>query len=320
MKKNELTEEIQSALMSVEGSVIRDKSMAELTWFRVGGQAPVIFQPANEEDLINFMKQIPKEIPIFTLGFGSNILVREGGPSGIVIRLSGKGFASIKEEGKNRVRAGTAVPDRKLATETAKLGIGGFEFFAGIPGSLGGAIRMNAGAHGKETKDRVIEVRAIDRDGSVCTLSNSDLGFSYRHSNVSESLIFTSVLLEGYQANSDTINREMKNVVEYREKHQPIKTKTSGSTFKNPSGSSAWRLIESAGCRGLQCGAAKVSEMHCNFLENTGSASAAELEQLGETIRERVFADSGILLEWEIKRIGKFQGGEEVREFSGKNA
>ena len=145
----------------------------------------------------------------------------------------------------------------------------------------------------------------IDRDGSICTLSNSDLGFSYRHSNASENLIFTSVLLEGYQAKSDTINREMKNVVEYREKNQPIRSKTSGSTFKNPSGSSAWRLIESAGCRGLQCGAAKVSEMHCNFLENTGHASATDLEQLGENIRKRVFADSGILLEWEIKRIGE---------------
>ena len=317
MKKFELTEEIQNTLKNVEGQVIRGKSMSELTWFRVGGEASVIFQPADESDLRNFLKLLPHNIPIFTLGFGSNLLVREGGPSGIVIRLSGKGFGSITAEGNSRVRVGTAVPDRKLATETAKLGIGGFDFFAGIPGSIGGAIKMNAGAHGTETKDRVIEVRAIDRSGEFKILSNDELGFSYRYSNTPEDLIFTSVLMEGYQAKPDSIYRDMESVTEYREKKQPIRTRTSGSTFKNPSGYSAWELIDKAGCRGLQCGAAKVSEMHCNFLENTGTASATELEQLGEMVRKRVFDDSGILLEWEIKRIGNFVGGEEVAEFSG---
>ena len=317
MKTFELTEDIQNILKKVEGQVMRDKSMSELTWFRVGGQAKVLFQPADEQDLIRFLRQVPKKIPIFTLGLGSNILVREGGPCGIVIRLSGKGFGSITAEDNYRVRVGTAVPDRRLAAEMAKLGIGGFEFFAGIPGSIGGAIRMNAGAHGTETKDRVIEVRAINREGEVLSLSNKELGFSYRQSKVPGDLIFTSVLMEGYQADPTSIHHEMESVIEYREEKQPIRTKTSGSTFKNPSGYSAWKLIDKAGCRGMQCGAAKVSEMHCNFLENTGTASATELEQLGEMVRERVFAESGILLEWEIKRIGKFVGGKEVAEFSG---
>jgi UDP-N-acetylmuramate dehydrogenase len=251
------------------------------------------------------------------VGVGSNILVRDGGIPGVVLRLSAKGFGFVELAGENRILAGAICPDKHVAAMAMDNGIGGFAFYYGIPGGIGGAARMNAGANGSETKDRVVEVRAIDRKGNRHVLTNAEMGYSYRHSDAADDLIFTSVLFEGYPDDRAKIRAEMDAVRNHRETVQPIREKTGGSTFKNPEGHSAWKLIDEADCRGLVIGSAQMSSLHCNFMINMGQATGYDLEYLGEEVRRKVFESSGIKLEWEIKRLGLFMPGREVRPFQG---
>jgi len=263
-----------------------------------------VFVPADEEDLAYFLKHLPESIPVYVLGLGSNMLVRDGGMAGVVIRLTKGFFTDIRVEPDHKIRAGAAVPDMKLAKAAAEAGIAGLAFYRGIPGAVGGALRMNAGAHGGETKNILIEARALDRKGNLHILKNTDFGYSYRHAAIADDLIFTQALFQGKAADPSEILAEMDKITAAREASQPIRERTGGSTFKNPPGHKAWQLIDAAGCRGLHLGDAQVSEMHCNFLINRGHASAAQIETLGETVRSRVYAHSGIQLEWEIKRVG----------------
>lgn len=305
-------------LANVRGKLIPNAEMDKITWFRAGGPAEVLFQPADEEDLAAFMRVLPPEIPVTHVGIGSNLLVRDGGIAGVVIRLSAKGFGDIEQVSETRIKAGAAAPDKRVAAFALECGIGGFHFYHGIPGGIGGALRMNAGANGVETRERVVEVRAIDRKGNLHVLSNADMGYGYRHSLAAKDLVFTSVIFEGYKADKEEIRSRMDEVQNHRETVQPIREKTGGSTFKNPPGTSAWKEIDKAGCRGLMIGGAQMSPMHCNFMINTGTAHGYDLEYLGETVRARVLENSGIRLEWEIKRLGLFRPGKEVQEFLGQ--
>jgi UDP-N-acetylmuramate dehydrogenase len=298
-----LASELAAHLPELRGRLKAGAMLADLTWFRVGGPAEVLYSPGDEADLAYFMANIPPEVPVTVVGLGSNLLVRDGGIGGVVIRL-GKGFGDIKIEEGSRLRAGAAVPDVKVARAAADAGIAGLSFYRGIPGCVGGALRMNGGAHGRETKEVVIEARAVDRQGRVHVLLVAELHYAYRHCGAPEDLVFTEALFQGEPGDPAAILAEMDDIAAYREQAQPIKSRTGGSTFKNPLGHKAWQLIDAAGCRGLSVGDAKVSEMHCNFLINEGKATGADLEALGETVRARVKAESGIELEWEIKRLG----------------
>lgn len=302
----------------IRGKLIADQPMEGITWFRVGGPAQLLFQPADEDDLAAFLKALPAEVPLTVVGVGSNLLVREAGIKGVVVRLSPRGFGAVEVTGENRLRAGAAAPDKRVAAAALEAGIGGFHFYHGIPGSIGGALRMNAGANGVETRERVINVRALDRQGNLHVLSNDDMGYAYRKSLASPELIFVSAEMEGYRAERDEIRAAMDEVQRHRETVQPIREKTGGSTFKNPEGSSAWKEIDKAGCRGLVIGGAQMSPLHCNFMINTGAATGYDLELLGETVRARVMEKSGIRLEWEIRRLGEFKPGREVQEFLGQ--
>ncbi len=294
---------IDSILPKLRGRITRDAMMADITWFRAGGPAKVLFSPADEADLAALLAALPREVPAFVVGLGSNLLVRDGGYRGVIIRL-GKGFSEIATEPGHRLRAGTAVPDVKVARAAADAGIAGLSFYRGIPGSIGGALRMNAGAHGRETTNVLVAARAVDRSGTVHVLSHDDMGFTYRHCDIPEDWIFTEATFAGTPGDKGAILKEMDEVAEYREKNQPIKERTGGSTFKNPPGYSAWKLIDAAGCRGLRVGGAKVSQMHCNFLINDQNATGEDIERLGETVRARVKTSSGISLQWEIIRLG----------------
>lgn len=305
-------------LAGLRGRVTPDAEMDKVTWFRAGGPADALFQPADEEDLAAFLRAVPREIPLTVVGVGSNLLVREGGIRGFVIRLSAKGFGVAERIADLRIKAGAACPDKRVAALAHESGIGGFHFYHGIPGAIGGALRMNAGANGVETRERVVEVRALDRDGEVHTLTNTQMGYAYRHSAAPADFIFTSAVFEGYAEDRDAIKAAMDAVQHHRETVQPIREKTGGSTFKNPEGSSAWKEIDRAGCRGLMIGGAQMSPIHCNFMINTGNATGYDLEYLGETVRARVLETSGIRLQWEIKRIGAFKPGREVQEFLGQ--
>ena len=300
-------------LPELRGRLTANQPLAEFTWFRVGGPAQVLFAPADARDLAYFLAHLPAEIPVTVIGLASNLLVRDGGVPGITIRL-GRGFAQTSVEPGRRIRAGAAVPDARLARAAADAGIAGLAFYRGIPGSVGGALRMNAGAHGRETKDVLIEARAVDRSGDVHILPLPDMNMRYRHCGVPGDWIFTEALYQGTAGDPAAILREMTEVAEYREAHQPIRERTGGSTFKNPPGSSAWTLIDAAGCRGLRSGGAKVSEMHCNFLINDRNATAEDIERLGETVRARVKAHSGQELAWEIIRIGVPREGRPAGE------
>jgi len=298
----DIVAELKSRMPALRGRLLANQPLGELTWFRVGGPAQVLFTPEGEADLSYFLSNLPAEIAVTVVGLGSNLIVRDRGVPGVVIRL-GRGFGEIAIEGLN-VRAGTAVPDVKVARAAQEAGIAGLSFMRGIPGGVGGALRMNGGAYGRETKDALVQARAVDRQGRIRTVTNADMGFSYRHCSAPADYIFTQALFAGERGDPAVIAAEMEKITESREATQPIKSRTGGSTFKNPPGQKAWQLIDAAGCRGLRIGGAQVSEMHCNFLINLGNATAADIETLGETVRERVKQSSGIGLEWEIKRIG----------------
>jgi len=287
----------------LRGRLLANESLAPLTWFRVGGPAQVLFTPSDEDDLAYFLKNLPQELPVYVVGVGSNLIVRDGGMPGIVVRLSPRGFGETAVQG-DIVVAGAAALDRRVAETAAGANLAGLEFYFGIPGTIGGALRMNAGANGAETKDVLVEATGIDRNGTVHTFSNADMKFVYRNSGVDPSIVFTSARFRGVAAAPDAIRARMEEVQRHRETAQPIREKTGGSTFKNPPGNSAWKLIDAAGCRGLRVGGAQVSQMHCNFLINTGNATGHDIETLGETVRNRVKETSGIELHWEIKRIG----------------
>ncbi|WP_313028310.1 UDP-N-acetylmuramate dehydrogenase [Brucella sp.] len=310
-----LLKKLDGRLSGLRGRMMPDTGMDKITWFRAGGPAQVLFQPADEEDLSEFLKAVPEEIPLLVVGIGSNLLVRDGGIPGFVVRLSAKGFGEVERVSETQLRAGTATPDKRVAAAALEAGLSGFHFYHGIPGGIGGALRMNAGANGVETRERVVEVRALDRKGELHVLSNADMGYAYRHSSASPDLIFTSALFEGTPGDREEIQKAMDEVQNHRETVQPVREKTGGSTFKNPEGTSAWKEIDKAGCRGLRVGGAQMSEMHCNFMINTGNATGHDLETLGETVRAKVYENSGIRLHWEIKRLGLFREGEEVKEF-----
>jgi UDP-N-acetylmuramate dehydrogenase len=296
-------EKLLKRLPKVQGRLMPNQPLADFTWFKVGGPAEVLYMPADEDDLAVFMAGTPKDIPIYTIGVGSNLLVRDGGMPGVVIRL-GRGFNDITLESADTIRAGTAALDKKVAEFALENGIDGMTFLVGIPGSIGGALRMNGGANKGETTQICVEARGVDRAGNKITLNHEQMGFTYRHCAVSEDFVFTSALLRGVIGDKDHIKAQMDAHVHHRETVQPIRSRTGGSTFKNPPGHSSWKLVDEAGLRGFNIGPAKVSEMHCNFLINEGGATAAQIEELGETVRRKVFEKSGIQLEWEIKRIG----------------
>jgi len=273
-------------LPAVRGRLLADASLASITWFRVGGPAEVLFKPADSDDLAAFLAAKPEDVPVTIVGVGSNLLVRDGGVPGVVIKLGGD-FAAIEPLDNTQLRVGGGALDLTVATTACELGIGGLEFLSGVPGTIGGALRMNAGAYGGEMKD-VVE----------------DFGFSYRHCSLPDGWIFLDALLQGKSESPQIVAERMGEIRAKREESQPLRTRTGGSTFANPPGHKAWELIDKAGCRGLTIGGAQVSEKHCNFLINTGKASAADIEDLGEEVRRRVLATSGIELHWEIRHIG----------------
>jgi UDP-N-acetylmuramate dehydrogenase len=302
MSFSDIVAELKSNMPKLRGRLLANQSLAELTWFRVGGPAQALFMPEDEADLSYFLSQLPAEVPVTVVGLGSNLIVRDGGVPGVAIRL-GRGFNEIAVDGLN-VRAGAAVPDVRVARAAQEAGIAGLAFLCGIPGGVGGALRMNGGAYGRETKDTLIEARAVDRAGRIHVLKNGDMHYAYRHCGAPDDYIFTQGLFAGERGDPAAIAADMERITTSRGETQPVKSRTGGSTFKNPPGQKAWQLIDAAGCRGLRVGDAQVSAMHCNFLINLGNASAADIETLGETVRQRVKDNSGVDLEWEIKRIG----------------
>jgi UDP-N-acetylmuramate dehydrogenase len=296
----------QDGLPEVRGKLVRNEPLGPFTWFRVGGPADVLFLPQDEEDLAAFLKALDPAVAVTLLGVGSNTLVRDGGVDGVVIRL-GKAFAAVEPRAGSRIFAGAAALDAVLAREAGKAGIAGLEFYRGVPGSIGGALVMNAGCYGSETKDVLVEAYALRRDGERLTLSNAELDYSYRKSAraAAEPLIFLGGLFEGRPDDPVAIAQRMDEITARREQTQPIREKTGGSTFKNPPGHSSWKLVDEAGWRGKPFGGAMFSPLHANFLINTGEATAADLEGLGEAVRADVKARTGVELEWEIKRIGR---------------
>lgn len=299
----DLIPQLKGKMPDLRGRLLANQPLAELTWFRVGGAAQLLFMPEDESDLAYFLAHLSRDIPVTVIGLGSNLIVRDAGVPGVVIRL-GRGFNAVEIEPDARLRAGAAMPDVKVARAAQEAAIAGLAFYRGIPGAVGGALRMNGGAYGRETKDVLIEARGVDRAGHARVWSNADLHYTYRHCGAPEDVIFTQALYQGALGDAVAIEQEMEKITQSREATQPIKSRTGGSTFKNPPEHKAWQLIDAAGCRGLQIGGAQVSPMHCNFLINLGGATAADIETLGETVRQRVQANSGVLLEWEIKRIG----------------
>jgi UDP-N-acetylmuramate dehydrogenase len=299
----------------IRGRLVPNQSLAEITWFRVGGPAQLFFQPADEDDLAFFLKNLPRDVRVTPIGLGSNLLIRDGGLDGVVIRLSARGFGAVEVLDDHRIRVGAALPDARVAAAAAEAGIDGLTFYSGIPGGIGGALYMNAGCYGAETRDRMVELRAVTRDGEIVTLTNADMDYRYRKSNGPRGAVFTSAVYQGEAGDPADITARMREITERREASQPIRSRTGGSTFKNPDGQSSWKLIDEAGCRGLTIGDAQVSEQHCNFLLNLGRASAYDIETLGETVRHRVRAHHGVELRWEIRRMGHFLPGCEVCEF-----
>jgi UDP-N-acetylmuramate dehydrogenase len=291
-------------LPAVRGRLLRDEVLAPFTWLRVGGPAEVLFLPADADDLADFLKALPAEVPVTVLGVGSNTIVRDGGVEGVVIRLGGRAFAGVNVEGL-RVTAGAAALDSVVAKTAAKSGVAGLEFYAGIPGTIGGALTMNAGCYGRETRDVLVSAWGLDRRGERRALTLDQFGFTYRHNAAPEDIIWIEATYEGTPDDPAAIAARIDEITTRREKTQPIREKTGGSTFKNPPGDSSWRLVDAAGWRGKLFGGAKFSELHSNFLINTGEATAADIEGLGEAVRADVKEKFGVQLDWEIKRIGR---------------
>lgn len=295
-----------SALSELQGNIrgkLREKALlGPTTWFQVGGPADVLFRPEDAADLALFLKALPCDIPCMVIGVGSNLLVRDGGVKGVVVKL-GRNFTRIQEEG-GHIRAGAGALGLHLAMAAEDMGLSGLEFLSGIPGTVGGALAMNAGAYNSETADVLVEAELLTREGETLRMTPQELRYAYRSAVIPEGAVFISGLFRAAKGDRDKIATRMDEIAAKRAATQPVKSRTGGSTFKNPEGHKAWELIDQAGCRGKKIGAAQVSEMHCNFLINTGGATASELEQLGENVRAEVHAHSGIMLEWEIKRIG----------------
>ena len=298
----DIVPDLKTKMPELRGRLLANQKLGDFTWFRVGGPAQAFFMPEDEDDLAYFLRNMPAENSVNVIGAGSNLIVRDGGVPGVVVRL-GRGFNDTQCEDNHRVVAGTAMLDVTVARAAQAACIAGLAFLSGIPGTIGGALRMNGGAYGAETKDVFIEARGVDRQGNVRMFSNAEMGFSYRHCSVADDVIFTAAVLQGRAGDPEAIAAEMAEIKKKREASQP-RNRTGGSTFKNPPGASAWKLVDEAGCRGLKVGRAQVSELHSNFLINVDGASAADIETLGETVRARVKAHSGVELEWEIKRIG----------------
>jgi UDP-N-acetylmuramate dehydrogenase len=301
MSFSDIVPDLKARMPELRGRLLANQSLGEFIWFRVGGPAQAFYMPEDENDLAHFLRNLPADIPVTVIGAGSNLIVRDGGIPGVVVRL-GRGFNEIKIED-HRAVVGTAVLDVMVARAAQTAGVGGLAFLSGIPGTIGGALRMNGGAYGGETKDICVEVRGVNRQGDLLTFTNGEMGFSYRHCGVPDDVIFTTAVLQGRAGAAEEIAAEMAVIKKKREASQP-RNRTGGSTFKNPPGHSAWKLVDDAGCRGLTIGGAQVSELHSNFLINLGGASAADIETLGETVRQRVKTHSGVELEWEIKRVG----------------
>jgi len=310
MMAAERTRSLIDRLPRVRGRLSENAPLGQQTWFRVGGPAEILFRPADVEDLAAFLAARPRDIPVTVLGVASNLLVRDGGIAGVVVRL-GRGFVEITCQG-TEVAAGAGALDLNVALAAGMAGIAGLEFMSGIPGTVGGGLRMNAGAYGAEVKDVLIAAEALDAEGRRHRLSPPEMGLSYRHCGVPEDWIFVAAQFRGAPGDAKAIGARMAEIQAAREASQPIRARTGGSTFANPPGRKAWELIDAAGCRGLARGGAMVSEKHTNFLINTGSATAADIEGLGEEVRRRVHAQSGIVLEWEIRRVGRPLAGMET--------
>lgn len=296
-------------LPKVRGKIEENVPLAPFTWFRVGGPAQFLFQPADEDDLAQFLKALPEDVPVTIIGVGSNLIVRDGGVEGVVIRLTPKGFGQVLVDGL-RITCGTMVLDAILAKKAGEAGIAGLEFYRGVPGTIGGALRMNAGCYESETKDVLVECVAIDRQGNRHVFTNEDMGFEYRKCALPNDLIFVSATFEGTKDEPAAILERMDAITTRRENSQPIREKTGGSTFKNPNqvqsgGRKSWKVIDDAGLRGFTIGGAQMSEKHCNFMINTGNATAADLEALGDYVIKTVKEKEGVDLHWEIKRIGE---------------
>lgn len=298
-----LTDDLRAAMPDLRGTMAAKVPLAPMTWFKTGGPAEVLFTPADEADLAYFLTRCDSAVPLLTIGLGSNLLVRDGGVDGVVIQL-GRSFATISIEG-TEISVGAAIADVKVASSAAQAGIAGLFFLRGIPGCVGGALRMNAGAYGAEIADVLVSARGVDRTGTIRDYPSAELGFTYRHCGIADDVVFTSARFAGRRGDPETIRADMAAITAARSATQPVNTRTGGSTFKNPPGEKAWQLVDRAGCRGLVHGAAQVSELHANFLVNRGSATAADLEKLGEMVRERVRTTSGVALEWEIARVGR---------------
>jgi UDP-N-acetylmuramate dehydrogenase len=305
---SDMTQSILDKMPHLRGRLTVGATLARLSWFRTGGPAEVLFEPTDEEDLRTFLRHIPGSMPLNIIGVGSNLLVRDGGVKGAVIRL-GRGFSAIKVRG-DVLKAGAGAMDVHVARAAQKAGVSGLEFLVGVPGTIGGALRMNAGAYGQDVSDVLMHAHTIDRYGHFHEFRAAEFGFDYRSCAIDPSIIFLSASFHVENGNPDDIQALMHEITSTRQNSQPIGTQTGGSTFKNPEGRKAWELIDEAGCRGLQVGQAQISEKHSNFLINLGGATAADIENLGETVREKVHAHSGILLEWEIKRIGEAVDGQ----------
>jgi UDP-N-acetylmuramate dehydrogenase len=299
----DIVPELRARLPNLRGRLIANEPLGPLTWFRVGGPAQALFIPEDDADLAYLLGLLPSAIPVLVLGLGSNLIVRDGGVPGVVIRL-GRGFNEVTIGSHCQIQAGAGVPDLKVALAAQQAGLAGLAFLRGIPGAVGGAMRMNAGAYGREIKDVLVAAHGIDRKGRTQVFSAAEMDFGYRHCGLSEDLVLTRAVLQGMAGDRQQIAAEMQAITQTRAATQPVKSRTGGSTFKNPPGAKAWELIDRAGCRGLRLGQAEVSELHCNFLINRGEASAHEIEALGELVRARVRERCGVDLEWEIKRIG----------------
>ena len=293
------------ALPKLEGVAERGGGLADFIWFRTGGPAEWLVRPKDEADLGQFLSELDQGVPVTPIGVGSNLIVRDGGVGGVVVRLP-KSFAKVTIESGNRVRAGGGAMGITVASAARDAGIAGLEFLRGIPGTTGGAVRMNAGAYGREVKDILVEARLVLRDGTIETWPLDRLGYSYRHSAVPDGAVVVEALFQGVPGDVQAIGAEMDRIAAEREASQPLRSRTGGSTFKNPTGHKAWALIDASGCRGLRIGNAQVSEKHCNFLLNLGNATSAQIEELGEEVRRRVMERTNILLEWEIQRIGSY--------------